>query len=325
MAGINIDEVRGFAAILVVAFHAIASEPSLFHSVWGYFVASLSYVRMPLFIAVTGYLYGAQRSRRPLSFAGWEKRTRRIVPPFLLATVVCWVLSAPTDHAFNISVGLIFGAWHLWYLQALAVILLVMTMIDVVVRPTDAQLWLLVVAAFLLAALDPLTGFGWFSIDRALYLLPHFLAGGAIGAMPQIINHRPTRMVIYALGLIGVILQQLSYWGYIPLWSRQSLVAGAIGVTSFVFVARHMGQNETLRRIGAYSFPIFLWHLPVSSVISGLLLRRIDIERQLAVLVKIGVGVVVPIIVTITCMRYAPRLLPFVGRRASSKLLRVQD
>lgn len=60
-------------------------------------------------------------------------------------------------------------------------------------------------------------------------------------------------------------------------------------------------------------------------MISGLFLRRIDIERQLAVLVKVGVGIVVPIIVTIACMRYAPRLLPFVGRRASSKLLRVQD
>lgn len=54
----RIDETRGIACLLVLAFHAIGSEPGLGRSSWVYFADSLHFVRMPIFIAITGYLYG---------------------------------------------------------------------------------------------------------------------------------------------------------------------------------------------------------------------------------------------------------------------------
>ncbi|MBJ6122692.1 acyltransferase family protein [Sphingomonas mollis] len=317
LATMRIDEARGLASIMVVAFHAIGSE-SLVHSSWAYLAQSLTFVRMPLFIAITGYLYGLRRGHRPLTFTGWSKRTGRLLPPFLLGTLVCWTISLHKGRPFEIVNGLIFGAWHLWYLQALAMILLAVWVMDKWLRPSNDRLWMVAGAAFAVVATGMFSGVAQLSVAKAAYLLPHFLVGAAIGASPALLERRRNRIAIYMAGAFGLIAHQASLLGVGSEWAKTSLVAATIGVATFTLVRTSMPASPVLRRIGAYSLPIFLWHLPVASVLSALLLHRFGTEPHIAVIAKMAFGIAVPIAAAIACARLAPQMLIFVGRRATS-------
>ena len=317
---VQIDEMRGFAILLVVLFHAVGSETGLATSFLGELNERLAFVRMPLFIAITGYLYGLERRTRPLNLFGWYKRSSRIFPPFILVIVICWIISTNSDAPFILINGLIFGAWHLWYLQALMVILLIVAMLEGFVKPNrNWHLPLWAIAAFLLSAYGLLNETLWLSIHKAIYLLPYFLVGATVGAMPGILQSSGFRYFVYICGLTALALNEVSLAGAGIIWTDVSLVAAAIGVASFLTLAMHMPTITTFRRLGAYSLPIFLWHLPLSAVTSFLMLNPMGIVGHPSVLAKILVGFTVPIAMSMMAARFAPALLVFVGKRVNSQ------
>jgi surface polysaccharide O-acyltransferase-like enzyme len=62
----NIDTVRGLACLFIVALHAVGDTPSNglrlpMTSDWHYAMESIEFLRIPLFTALSGYLYAGQR------------------------------------------------------------------------------------------------------------------------------------------------------------------------------------------------------------------------------------------------------------------------
>ena len=317
---VQINEMRGVAALLVVLFHAVGSEPELATSFLGELIQRFAFVRMPLFIAISGYLYGVQRGTRPLTFASWYKRSRRIVPPFLLVTIVCWIISAKGGVPFSLITGIVFGAWHLWYLQALVVILLAVAVLETVVRPKNWHLLFWTIGAFLISASGIFSEVTWLSVHKAVYLLPYFFAGAAFGAMPQLFKDWQNRYVIYVLGIIAIAMHEVLLAGVVAPWANVPVIAGVMGVASFLTLAFHMPANNTFRCVGAHSLPIFLWHLPLSALTSFLLLNPLSVDGHVSAFTKIVVGTTLPIAMSMMVARVAPGMVIFVGKRAISHL-----
>ena len=317
----KINELRGLACLLVLAFHAIGSEPMLRSDWFGYFAASLQFVRMPIFIAITGLLYGMSRGSQPLTWTGWRKRMMRLLPPYLLVTLVICTFNALQGSGFYLLPALFFGAWHLWYLLALGVILAAVVTIEMAFQLTSNKLWLAAALAALAAAMGVLGGVQEFAIARAVALLPFFLAGAAIGSAPKQQVATPTATLIYAAGFTALILHQLSLNGIGAHWERGSVVASALGMAGFLLVGVLCPASRRLRQIGVHSLPIFLWHLPIFAVVSGLVLHRVHPEPHIAVLIRIALGVIVSICFAECVELYAPDLAIWIGARSEKRRL----
>ena len=315
----KINELRGLACLLVLAFHAIGSEPSLNADAFGYFASSLQFVRMPIFIAITGLLYGLSRGAQPLTWIGWRKRMTRLLPPFVVATFVVCSLDAVRGAGFHPLHALIFGAWHLWYLLALGVILMAVVIIEAAISLESNKLWFAAFLAILAAATGLLGSIQLFGVARAVTLLPFFLAGAAIGAAPKQEVATPLKVLIYAAGFTALILHQLSLQGFGHHWVRGSIVVSALGLAGFMLVGALCPHSRRLRQIGVHSLPVFLWHLPVYAIASGLILHHVTLDPHLAVLLRISLGVVVPIGVARNVEAHAPHLSVWVGARSEKR------
>lgn len=320
----RVDETRGIACLLVLTFHAIGSEPGLTRSSWAYFTESLHFVRMPIFIAITGYLYGRSRGHRPLTAALWWKRMSRLWPPFLLVTGVVGVMDMAAGQRFNPVHAIAYGSWHLWYIQALAVILASMAFIETFVSPTSAKLWVASAVAALIAASGILAPIDILSIERAACLLPHFLAGAALGSTRSEVP-KPLKITIYALGFLSLFLTQLSLAGLGRQWESGSLVATCLGLAGFMLVGTMAPESRPLRAIGVFSLPIFLWHLPFYAIVSFVLLHRIGAEPHWAVLTRIAVGLAGPMLLAYTVETKAPWATTLVGARDRRRVLADQE
>lgn len=311
----RIDETRGIACLLVLAFHAIGSEPGLGRSSWVYFADSLHFVRMPIFIAITGYLYGRTRGYRPLTPAMWSKRLSRLWPPFLLVTLIVGIIDKVAGRGFHPVDALLFGSWHLWYIQAIGVILGTMLFIELWISPGSRSLWIAAAIAGLVAASGVLADVRLLSIQRAICLMPHFLAGVALGSTPRENQPRLLKIAIYALGFLSLFATQLSLNGHGRVWAEGSLVATCLGLAGFLLIGTMAPRSCTLRGIGVHSLPVFLWHLPFYAVTSFVLLHRIHVEPHTAVLLKIAIGLAGPIQMARFVERNAPRATLLIGAR----------
>lgn len=317
----RIDELRGIACLLVLVFHAVASEPQLRGTLLAYSVESLRFIRMPIFIAISGVLYGLSRNQRPLTWGGWRKRVARLAPPFLLLTIIVKLLDVIGGNGFDILSALLFGAWHLWYLLALAVILIVIVVLEKVVPLSTGRLWMAAIFAALLASTGALSHVSFAAVNNAACLLPFFLAGAAIGSSPN--NEVPTvgKVVIYGVGFLALMMHQLSLHGIGDKWESGALVASCLGLAGFMLTGALCPESKQLRCVGIHSLPIFLWHLPVYAVASGLVLHRYHVEPHLAFCVKVMLGVAVPILFANVIERWLPRMASSVGARNARKRL----
>lgn len=318
----RIDELRGVACILVLAFHAVTSEPQLQGTLLAYSAETLRFIRMPIFISISGVLYGLSRNERPLTWGAWRKRVARLAPPFLLLTIVVKLIDAISGNGFDVFNALLFGAWHLWYLLALAVILIVIVVLEKVVPLSTGRLWIAAIIAALFASTGALRHVPFAAINQAAYLLPFFLAGAAIGSSPN--NEVPTvgKVLIYGTGFLALMMHQLSLHGIGDQWERGALVASCLGLAGFLLAGALCPESKRLRYIGVHSLPIFLWHLPVYAVASGLVLHRYNFEPHLAFCAKVMLGVAVPIFLANMVEQRLPRLAIYVGARNAKKRLR---
>ncbi len=166
---VPIDSLRGVAILLMVAGHVIGADESLGmgvgpHSGWRFGYDLLVDLRMPLFTALSGLVYGL----RPLGPDGdltrfMIRKSRRLLVPLITVGTGFVVLRAIAPGT-NSTVGL--NSWwriyvdsddtHFWFLQAIFLIILAVAVLDRLgVLRHPRTLWTALGAATLLATLAP--------------------------------------------------------------------------------------------------------------------------------------------------------------------------
>ncbi len=274
----NMNSVRGLACLLIIALHVVGdAETNGLHlpmtSDWHYVMRSVEFLRIPLFTALSGYLYAGKRLTREDLGQFWIKKVRRLVIPLLFVTSVELALRrrAYGDET-SIFVAVFFSFVHLWYIQALILLFAIASVMDAYFRPSVNAMVLIALATIMVAQAGvPLPTF--FSLYGVSYLGPYFLFGIILRERHMLLRDRRTGDVALGVVVIVLIAQQLGLWGLTVGVELLQLPAALAGM-GFVFVLlQRFPRIGILAAVGEYSYTIYLWHIMASAGVRNALIR----------------------------------------------------
>ncbi|GAA1982724.1 acyltransferase [Microbacterium pumilum] len=295
---LSIESLRGLAAILMAAGHVIGSDATRGMTVgddsgWRLFYLLLEDVRMPLFAALSGFVY----AYRPIDDGGdygrmvWGKVRRLLVPLITVGTLFVAVQSIiPDTNAASTGDFLrlyVFGVGHFWFLQAIFLVFLLVGVLDLLGVLDRPRYWMVITAAAVLLAIfvrvpEPVD---FFSISGAIALLPFFLLG--YGAHRFISN--PPRVRLVAVVAVAFVVfyavRALEIVGVVDI-SLQALLADRVLVgfaaVSLLLLLRDRIRLKPLAWLGQFAFAIYLLHV-FGSAAARIVLSRLGIDNDFVV------------------------------------------
>lgn len=321
-----IETLRGIAIILMVAGHIVrgsAFEPLDGYSAYRHFSFSFDYFRMPLFTVISGFVY-AMRPVREKLWAFYGGKSRRLLLPlvavasfeFLCRRYVPGVaVSQPLNEMWRIY---FFGYFHLWFIQALFVIFLVIGLLDYHGLLDRFSWWLVAfVGAVLVNIFFPRPEF--FSVGAACYLIPFFILGCGLNRFSPFFAKRSVRTVSWTLVCLGVAVQQATWFEGISLDGYELKALAVLGgVFGNILFLQLRWVWQPLAFIGSYAYTIYLFH-GFSMAIGGRVATSIAggtshyLNMLLVLALSLGVGL--PIMVEYLLRDKNWFRVPFLGLR----------
>lgn len=328
---LKIETLRGLALILMVIGHIIGSSPEVGmrvaeDSFLRYLYDSLAPIRMPLFTAISGFVY-ALRPVTPASRVRpflWGKVIRIGIP--LVVVSALFFLSrllipdtSMTPKLENFFVRFIYGYAHFWFLQAILVIFLVIAVLDKCNVTTGFAPALGILAGALLIPPWLPRPPGVFSLDQALGLFPFFMLGLCLCRFPAALGSRRNTLPIAAVAALLLATYQAQLLGLLDLApGRLGILGVALGLSAIHTLIALRFYFAPLRFLGQYAYEVYLFHV-FGTAGARILLSRLDIHAPLPVF---AFGLAAGLLLPITLKRIAQQnavcdLLLFGSKRAS--------
>ncbi|ACL66312.1 acyltransferase 3 [Anaeromyxobacter dehalogenans 2CP-1] len=322
----GIEALRGLAVLLMVAGHVIGVDAECGLQVepdsgWRRAYYTLAPVRMPLFTAISGFVYGLHPAVRQHWRRFASGKLRRLLVPLVVvggAFVVARAIVPGTnggDSVPGLPWLLIVPYAHFWYLYALAWVFALVGALDAfgwIARRW--QLALLLAGALALKASGlletPILG-----ISHAQYLLPYFVLGLGIQRFSLGRGWRAAGALI-AIGTIAVAVHQ-RHWAGVP-WPSELTryaVSTTIGLAAVTLALVHRVACAALAMLGPFSYGIYLMHV-FGTAGSRIVLQRAGVD-DLVVLAVVGLaaGIALPVAVELAIARNRYLVLFVLGRR----------
>lgn len=328
-----IDSLRGIAIVLMVAGHVIGSSSAAGmqvsdDSAWRSFSLLLEDVRMPLFTALSGLVYGLRPlrdvSRYPRLVTG---KVRRLMVPLASVGIVFLVMQSvvPGTNAASelrdVWKLFVYGTDHFWFLQAIFLIFLLVCFCDAIgllARPRFVLVAIIVSAlvSVLVVVPDP---WAVFSINGAIRLLPFFLLGYLFTAHADAVRLMPRTWVL----LLGaaVVLFAVRAVDVLARWDLPRIPGTALGVVlGLVAISLLLHFRDTfgwapIARLGYFSYAIYLLHVFGTAPARIVLLRfGLDIDPLIFATALIA-GLALPVLFEISFGRVSWISWLFLGQR----------
>ncbi|WZO99688.1 acyltransferase [Isosphaeraceae bacterium EP7] len=273
----SVETIRGLAVVLVVLFHSLVSVDGAHLSDAGlsalrWLMAPLVLIRMPLFAAMSGYVAGlgsAGADPSPRRFIA--AKARRLLVPFAsMLTLTLLVRAArnglrpdkyPMDWDPGVLLGhFVYGFEHLWYLQALFLMVVGFSALDRLgcVRTVGGWMATTCVAAALALLLPD-----WriFNLHEALALSASFLLGVGLARFPAMIFTRTTMVACMLATAVGFATFLLTKSGHLEVPAgRNSLVGVLTAMAAIPVIFRRRLILPVLPTLASYSYSIYLFH-----------------------------------------------------------------
>lgn len=309
----NLNSVRGLACVMIVALHVVgvAADEGLrlpLDSMWHTVMDTFTPIRLPLFTALSGFLYAAMPATRDgfRIFAG--RKIQQLVPPLIFATLVFWSLRQVIfDRDDNLLWAFIDGYQHLWFIDALLMMFLLVGLIDSQVRSRQAIWWGLIAAILVIYPVFP--NLPVLHMKNALFLLPFFIFGMLLYRVPNLLR------ASWLLGFSVVILPTLLALQFFPVGGMAvmdlALARWLCGATAVIVFLRLFPRMGWLEWIAVYSFSIYLWHPAANGLVRTLGWEAGVHNVALMFGVGLAAGVLLPILLHEVMLRM-PRLSAFV-------------
>lgn len=335
---LSIDSLRGVAIILMVAGNVIGGHATIGMQVaddsgWRYFYEMLADLRMPLFAALSGFVYGLRPLRDPgrgRQFV-WGKTRRLLVPLVTVGTVFVLFHSLAPGTNSDLQVGeawrmYVFGLGHLWFLQAIFLIFLVVGCADAFGWLRDRRVLLLAIGATALLSVVVRIPEAWdiFSVSGFFQLLPFFLLGYFCCSASRPDDVSPDSMPTgrwTLLAVAGGLLAARAVEVFTPveLPPRLDMALGvALGVAgiSSLFAFREAIAWRPLAWLGYFSFAIYLLHIFGAAPARMAVMRVLGIESDAVVfVVALVAGLALPILFEVTFGRIRWISWAFLGQK----------
>ncbi len=297
---IRIDSLRGLACLLLVLQHVVGGDISsglqldrshvlvLFNEV-------LSYLRMPLFSVLSGFVYARRPFRQDAGGFIAGKARRLLIPMLVVGTAFALLQAAVPGSNSQITdwrMLHILPVAHYWFLESLFIIFMVILALEHVsaLATTPRFLTVFAVAAAMFVS-EPFPVY--FGLAGAAYLFPFVLFGLWCGRFARkAIEDQRVPLQLGVAVLLLAVLQALMLAQALP--GIRSLTALAIGCGACLILLSSGMESTWLATVGRRSFAIFLFH-SVASAASRIALTKMGLI-SLSVMVPVGLmaGVALP-------------------------------
>jgi len=272
----SVETLRGIAIILMVAGHVIGhrSHSGLAvadDSIWRYIYYSFEYLRMPLFTAISGFVYALKPVSKEHVFKFMKGKSRRILLPFVSVATLQYTLNAIVPNVNNpvemnnIWKIYIFGYGQFWFLMAIFQVFIAIVILEYFEILSRVKGWLitfLIATALLITIKQFEINISFFQFSRFLYLLPFFLLGLGLNRFKDDLFNRKTLIPVFAILIIGLFIQQYDWFtlGYTE-HGRVGILGIIVGVTGIWMLFYIRKSNKFLAWLGYYSYGIYLLHV----------------------------------------------------------------
>lgn len=291
------------------------------HSGWRYFYYSFEYLRMPLFAAISGYVYSKRPAGDSNILTFYKGKARRILLPLIFVGTLHFLLqyfipgTNSKPHLSDIWKVFFIAYEHFYYLQSTFLIFIFIGIIDQLKLMLSLRNWLII---FLLAAMTrnliPEFYPNVFSINGFFSLLPFFILGCGINRFPDLFTLKAFIKPVGILFILAMLYQQY-IWFSGSILSQMGIAALSIFVgTSGIIILCYIRKDIPLMsRIGYYSFGIYLFHV-FGTAGSRILLSKFDIGNN-AVIFSVGLslGILIPIIIELNLEKFKITRRLFLG------------
>jgi surface polysaccharide O-acyltransferase-like enzyme len=313
----RIQVARGIACLLLVAYHVVGNQSTSglqvdAESGYRIFTNFFTYIRMPLFTFLSGFVYAYRPVVRSEVSQFVRKKILRLYLPLMTAATVFffghWLSGdgTPPTRLAEIWRIYVFSYEHFWFLQALIIVFAVTMLAESVGGLSTLGRYLAVlIGSLLLFWYEPLDGIELFSFSQSVYLLPFFLLG--IGA-------NRFRCFFFSPTVIGLTIvaflagQSIHAYDVFELQGgtldRRSILAIIVGFSTILLAIRWLPRQRLLAYIGGYSFMIYLYHplFPAAIRIAGSSFEKVPLSALFWM--GLAAGLAGPILMEMLVSRY---------------------
>ncbi|MBN2715708.1 MAG: acyltransferase [Deltaproteobacteria bacterium] len=256
---LSLETLRGIAILLVVMLHSVNSDAG---DSYHYFTFSFAYLMMPLFTAISGYVYAF----RPVQPDNWKNflviKTQRILLPLISVSTVQYFVSALlAGHSISGWWKIyIFGYAQFWFLQSLALVFLTIAALERfrALNSLNVMLMLIVLTSLVRIFVPELN---IEALDGFLYILPYFLWGCSLRRFSAQLQNRVVILMMTGTAVVGIFMQHLAKGGIFEIrLDTNGPLASVVGL-ALVYIFFRWRRNVTpLSFLGKYSYSIYLFH-----------------------------------------------------------------
>jgi peptidoglycan/LPS O-acetylase OafA/YrhL len=317
----GIESLRAIAVVLMVAGHVIGTRATEGLTVpadsgWRFFYLALEDLRMPLFTVLSGFVYAF----RPVSSTDGvgsliTGKVRRLLIPFVVVCTVFFFVRMISPGVNNrpelseLPAAYLYGYQHLWFLQAIFLVFVVVGSMDSLALLDRAGTWALftgtAIAVFVLVHLP--ADAAVFSLNGFIRLLPFFLLGyGAHRHAATLLR----RGVLLATAVVFVPVYALRLYVLaadvdLPAELSRALSAlvALLSLVGVLGIRRHLA-SRVLGWLGGFSFGIYLLHV-FGTAAARVVATHLGLNSTTALFtLGLAAGVIAPIAFELALGRY---------------------
>lgn len=322
---LNIETLRGLACLLLVAYHVIGDKPTMglqvpADSAVRHIQDILAYIRMPLFTFLSGYVYAVRPYSSGMKRFLLGKARRLLVPMLVVGTLFVIIRNnvGGTNKNFALQDWFtihILPVDHFWFVESLFwifALIMILEHFQLLKKPMNFLI-ILGIVCLIHVIEPPLTPY--FSIDRALYLLPYFLIGVGVYRYKAALLQQPYLVFMSIIFVAALAFASAGTLDYVDTIRKQSWIALAIGGLGATLLVASRIQIPLLASIGTFSYAIYLFHTFATSA-SRIIFQKLGIDNFTALfLLGMTGGIVAPIVIEMLAIRHPLSSTLLLGRR----------
>jgi glucans biosynthesis protein C len=270
----RVQTLRGYACLLLVAFHTIGSTAaSGLHvtdgSAYRAFTNLFVHVRMPLFTFLSGlvYAYRPLGAGRALEFSA--KKLRRLGIPLIVASTLLYGLHLAMHHPVpplpQMWTIYAFPFYHLWFVQALLLVFMLLVLLESIGALATLPRFLMTLGISLAVyAAAPFGTYNVLGLHNATYLLPFFLWGLGAHRFRDLLHQKRALIAtvlcfVVSQGFHAYIVLTRSLAPIDPVEHRSGLNL-LIGMSASLAALQLLPRWRLMEKIGGSSYAIYLYH-----------------------------------------------------------------